>query len=801
MEQNKNEILEIINEKKNKILEFMKDKQYIPMKAKEIANILNVPKNEYEDFRRLLNELEEENKVEKNKKSKYKLIDNSKFLTGIFRANQRGFGFVKLEDSDEEIYISEHNTKSALNGDKVFVEITSLSTDNLHKEGKIVKILKHEKDTVVGIFQKSKNFAFVVPDDKKLGTDIFISKKNFGKARNNHKVLVKILKYPEREKNAEGKVIEVIGNVNEAGVDMLSLIKEYNLPYRFPDPVVEEAKKIKPQISKKDIPNRLDLRDEEIFTIDGEDAKDLDDAIYVKKLSGGTYELGVHIADVSYYVKEDSKLDKEAILRGTSIYMMDRVIPMLPRELSNGICSLNEGEDRFAISVIMEINKDGKVISSDIKKSVINVTRRMNYKDVTKLLEYAECNEKNKAENLNTEEEIATLQTEKLNIKAEKTKVENDKCNNKEKTTMSEPRKSNNNPKVTILEPVEFNNEEDRATIEKYKQFIPHFVRMKELATILMDKRKKDGSLDLDIPESKIILNKDGIAIDVKKYELTISNSIIEQFMLIANETVAQEFYWLEAPFIYRVHEVPDMEKIDELNKFLYNFGYKIKGNKDNIHPKAFAEVLENIKGKPEERVVSNLILRTLKVARYESENKGHFGIASKYYCHFTSPIRRYPDLFIHRVISKYLEKDYNVSDDIKEKYHMQSIEFSDSSSERERVAQKVERDSVDIKKAEYMQDKIGNEYEGIVSNITSFGVFVELENTVEGLIRFENLGNEYFIYDEEHKHLIGEHTNEIIKIGDKMNIKVIEADKELRRISFKRLKMERENDKEEESL
>lgn len=801
MEQNKNEILEIMNEKKNKILEFMKDKQYIPMKAKEIANILNVPKNEYEDFRRLLNELEEENKIEKNKKSKYKLIDNSKFLTGIFRANQRGFGFVKLEDSDEEIYISEHNTKSALNGDKVFVEITSLSTDNLHKEGKIVKILKHEKDTVVGIFQKSKNFAFVVPDDKKLGTDIFISKKNFGKARNNHKVLVKILKYPERGKNAEGKVIEVIGNVNEAGVDMLSLIKEYNLPYRFPDPVVEEAKKIKPQISKKDIPNRLDLRDEEIFTIDGEDAKDLDDAIYVKKLSGGTYELGVHIADVSYYVKEDSKLDKEAILRGTSIYMMDRVIPMLPRELSNGICSLNEGEDRFAISVIMEINKDGKVISSDIKKSVINVTRRMNYKDVTKLLEYAECNEKNEDKNLNSEEEIATLQTKKLNIKAEKTKVENDKCNNKEKTTMSESRKCNNNPKVTILEPVEFNNEEDRATIEKYKQFIPHFVRMKELATILMDKRKKDGSLDLDIPESKIILNKDGIAIDVKKYELTISNSIIEQFMLIANETVAQEFYWLEAPFIYRVHEVPDMEKIDELNKFLYNFGYKIKGNKDNIHPKAFAEVLENIKGKPEERVVSNLILRTLKVARYESENKGHFGIASKYYCHFTSPIRRYPDLFIHRVISKYLEKDYNVSDDIKEKYHMQSIEFSDSSSERERVAQKVERDSVDIKKAEYMQDKIGNEYEGIVSNITSFGVFVELENTVEGLIRFENLGNEYFIYDEEHKHLIGEHTNEVIKIGDKMNIKVIEADKELRRISFKRLKMERENDKEEESL
>lgn len=758
MEKNKKEIFNLMDKRKDKILDFMNDKQYVPMKAKEIANILNVPKKEYEDFKVLLNQLEEENKIEKNRKSKYKLIDTSKFLTGIFRGNQKGFGFVKIEDSDEEIYISEHNTKNALNGDKVFVEIIDTSVDNLHREGKIVKILKHEKDTIVGLFQKSKNFAFVVPDDKKLGTDIFISKKNFGKARNNHKVLVKILKYPERGKNAEGKVIEVIGNVNEAGVDMLSLIKEYNLPYKFPEPVIEEAKKINERILKKDIPNRLDLRNEEIFTIDGEDAKDLDDAIYVKKLSGGTYELGVHIADVSYYVKEGSKLDKEAILRGTSIYMMDRVIPMLPRELSNGICSLNQGEDRYTISVIMEINKDGKVISSDIKKSIINVTRRMNYKDVTKLLEYAD-----------------------------KTTSFKDESIVKEKKGINSVEKSINDKLKNL-------KEEDKAIIKKYERFIPHFVRMRELAEILMQKRKKDGSLDLDIPESKIILNEDGIAIDVKKYELTISNSIIEQFMLIANETVAEKFYWLEAPFIYRVHEVPDIEKIEELNKFLYNFGYKIKGNKDNIHPKAFAEVLENIKGKPEERVVSNLVLRTLKVARYESENKGHFGIASKYYCHFTSPIRRYPDLFIHRVISKYLEKDYNVSDEVKEKYHIQSIEYSDSSSERERVAQKVERDSIDIKKAEYMQDKIGNEYEGIVSNITSFGVFVELENTVEGLIRFENLGDEYFIYDEEHKHLIGEHTNEVIKIGDIMKIRVIEADKELRRISFKRLK----NDKAE---
>lgn len=730
---------EDLKEQKEKILAFMKEESYVPMKAKEIANILNVPKNEYEKLRHILEELVMESKIEKNKKSKYKVINTEKFLVGIYRGNAKGFGFVKLEEIEEEIFISEKNTKNALNGDKVFVEIIESNEEKMHKEGRIVKILKHEKDTIVGIFQKSRNFAFVVPDDKKFGTDIFISKKNFGKARNNHKVLVKILKYPERGKNAEGKVIEVIGNINEAGVDMLSLIKDYNLPYTFPENVVKEAQDINNKISEEEIKNRLDLRKEEIFTIDGEDAKDLDDAVYVKKLGDGNYELGVHIADVSNYVTEGSKLDKEAILRGTSIYMMDRVIPMLPRELSNGICSLNQGEDRLSISVIMEINKDGKVISSDIRKSVINVTRRMNYSDVTTLLEY---NDKN------------------LNLQDLETKKD---------------------------------------IIEKYKVFIPHFVRMKELAEILINKRKKDGSLDLDIPESKIILDENGIAVDVKKYELSISNNIIEQFMLIANETVAEKFFWLEAPFIYRVHEVPEMEKIEELNKFLFNFGYKIKGNKDNIHPKAFADVLENVKGKPEERVVSNLILRTLKVARYESQNKGHFGIASKYYCHFTSPIRRYPDLFIHRIISEYINKGYNISEEIKENLKQNAISYSESSSERERVAQKVERDSIDIKKAEYMQDKIGNEYEGIVSNITSFGIFVELENTVEGLIRFENLGDEYFIYDEERKQLIGELSNEVIRIGDKMRIKVIEASKELRRISFKRLNIIKKTEESEE--
>ena len=709
------------------ILDLMHDENYVPMKAKEIALILNVPKNEYQEFRLVLNKLVEESKIEVNRKSKYKLIDETKYIIGIYKKNSKGFGFVKKENEDEEIFISEKYSKNALNGDKVLVELFENETKMAHKEGKIIKIIKHEKDTVVGIFNKSRNFAFVVPDDKNFGTDIYISKKNFLNAKENDKVLVKITKFPSMGKNAEGKVIEVLGKSDEAGVDILSLVKEYKLPYEFPQPVLDEVKNIKQYIEEKDIKGRLDLRYKEIFTIDGEDAKDLDDAVCVEKLENGNFCLGVHIADVSNYVKESSKLDNEAILRGTSIYMMDRVIPMLPKELSNGICSLNAGENRFTISVFMEIDKSGKVVSSSIQKSVIKVTKRMNYSDVTKLLKYEEGN----------------------------------------------------------LEDID---EKDKEMIEKHKFFIPHFVRMKELAIILMERRKKEGSLDLDIPESKITLDDNGIAIDVKKYEITISNEIIEQFMLITNETVAERFYWLEAPFIYRVHEVPDTEKIQELNKFLINFGYRIKGNKDNIHPKAFAEVLEKIKGTKEERVITNLILRTLKVARYEAENKGHFGIASKCYCHFTSPIRRYPDLFIHRVISEYLEKNYNLSDEEIEKYHVESIKYADSSSEREKIAQKVERESIDIKMAEFMQDKIGEEYDGIISNITSFGVFVELENTVEGLIRFEKLGNEYFIYDDEHKYLIGEHSNEVLKVGDKMRIRVIEANKLLRRISFERV-------------
>ena len=655
-------------------------------------------------------------KINKNQFNKiHKAMKPKKIKSNLIKEIQEQVGS-KVEFTEESrkalerISKKERKVKEENKGNK---EIRKANT-KIKEDSKIFEL---EKDTIVGTYQRSKNFGFVVPDDKKLGSDIFISKKNDLKAKNNQKVVVQITKLPQKDKSAEGKIIEILGYIDQAGVDMMSLIKEYDLPYEFPEQVLKEAKKINQEVDKEDIQNRRDLRNKEIFTIDGDDAKDLDDAVNVEKLDNGNYILGVHIADVSHYVKEGSFLDKEAIIRGTSVYMLDRVIPMLPVELSNGICSLNAGKDRFAISCIMEINQKGQVVSSDIFKSVINVTERMSYKNVQKILD-----------------------------------------------------------------------DSDAEVVKKYKKYVNHFKAMEELAHILKNRRTKDGSLNLDIPETKVILDENGYAAHITKYELCFANEIIEQFMLTANETVAEKFYWLEAPFIYRVHEAPDMEKVTELNKFLFNLGYRVKCGKEEVHPTAFADVLEKVKGKPEEMVISNLVLRTLKVARYESENKGHFGIASKYYCHFTSPIRRYPDLFIHRIISKYLKQGYNLSDEQIAKYNAQSTKYAESSSEREKVAQKVERESVDIKMAEYMEKHIGEEYDGIISSIMSFGVFVELENTVEGMIRFDKLGDEYFIYDEERKTLLGEKTKTMYHIGDKIHIRVIRADKQTRQIDFEKI-------------
>lgn len=638
-------------------------------------------------------------------------------IIGKFRANEKGFGFVAIENREDEIFIAPKHINGSLNGDTVSIEIFNRRATDKSTEGRIIKVIKRDKKEVIGTFQKNKSFGFVVPDDRKINTDIFISKKHYGKAKNNQKVVVEITKYPTKGKNAEGIIREIIGNRDEAGVDMMSVIKEYDLPYEFPKQIDEELKNIKDTIDEDDIENRVDFRNDEIFTIDGEDAKDLDDAISIEKKDNGNFVLGVHIADVSNYVKEESFLNREAIDRGTSVYMFDRVIPMLPTKLSNGICSLNQGVDRFTLSIIMEINSKGKVLSSKVCKGVINVTRRMSYTNVTKILEKS-----------------------------------------------------------------------DKEVLKEYKQYINKFETMEELAKILKQRRIEAGYLDLNLPESKITLNNEGIAVDVKKYDVTIANEIIEQFMLTANEQIAEKFYNLHAPFIYRVHEIPDIDKVKELNKFLHNLGYKIRTSKDTVTPKAVAKVLDEIKGTEEERVVSNLILRTLKLARYESENDGHFGIASKYYCHFTSPIRRYPDLFIHRVISKYLSSNYNVDEKIREKYLGQAVKYAKSSSEREKIATTAEREAEDIKKAEYMQDKIGEIYTGVISSITQFGIFVELDNTIEGMIRFENLGKDYYIYDEESKTLIGEHTKEILKIGQKIKIQVIEANKYTRRISFARI-------------
>ena len=573
--------------------------------------------------------------------------------------------------------------------------------------------------TFIGTFEKERNFGFVVPDFKKLPTDIYISKKNSKKAKNGQKVLVQVTKLPDKNsRSMEGIIIDIIGNPDARDIEMKCLIKEYDIPEKFPIEAKKEAQSLNQFIDKKDIPNRVDFRDLDIFTIDGDDSKDLDDAISVSKDENGIYTLGVYIADVSYYVKPGMALDKEAINRGTSIYMLDRVVPMLPFELSNGICSLNAGEDRFVLAIVMKIDENGIVKSSKISKGIVNVKERMTYTNVAKILDNS-----------------------------------------------------------------------DSDVIARYEKNIKDFKLMEELAKILKARREKNGSLNLNIPETKIIFDENGKVVDIRRYELSFANEIIEQFMLTANEEIAETFYKLKAPFIYRVHEAPDLDKIEELNKFLFERGYKIKVNKDGtVNPIEFAKILNDIEGKPEEKVISTLILRTLKIAKYESENKGHFGIASKYYCHFTSPIRRYPDLFIHRVISEYLENNNQISQKKKQKFEKQAIEYAEKSSEREKVAQEIEREAEDIKKAEFMENKIGEIYEGIISGVTSFGVFVELENTVEGLIRFDNLGDDYFIYDETKKILTGEHTGVSFKVGDKIKIRVIEASKLLRRVSFERI-------------
>lgn len=636
-------------------------------------------------------------------------------IEGIFEANERGFGFVIPDDENEpDVFVAPADIKGAWHGDRVLVRVISKGDEKRGPEGIITKIIERSHKKIIGKFEKSKNFAFVIPNNKKITQDIFIPKSCFNGARNNEIVAVEIDKWPEGRRAAEGKVVQRLGKVGKPGVDILTIMCDYDITEDFPKEVLDEVEKIPDEVNKKDYKNRRDLRDVRMVTIDGEDAKDLDDAVSIEKLDNGMYLLGVHIADVSHYVKEGSSLDKEAYERGTSVYLVDRVIPMLPRKLSNGLCSLNMGEDRLAFSVMMKIDTTGKIIDSEIFKSVINVNERMNYSDVTSILE-----------------------------------------------------------------------KKDKKLIERYKEFVPDFKLMEKLSNILRKRRTKRGSIDFEIPEAKVILDKEGKPVDVKKYELTISNNIIEDFMLAANETVAERFFWLEAPFMYRVHDLPDTEKLEEFSRFIYNYGYKIKGL-TQLQPMAFQSLLEDIKGKPEERIISTLMLRSMQQARYSPTNTGHFGLAAQYYCHFTSPIRRYPDLFIHRVMSELIENEYKFKSDKRaKKLKKISVEGSKHSSEKEREAQLAERDSVDLKKAEYMREYLGETFTGVISSVTSFGFFVELDNTIEGLVRVENIEDDYYVYNEKQYSLVGERKKKVYKLGDTVEVVVARVDVETRKIDF----------------
>ncbi|NLY43681.1 MAG: ribonuclease R [Clostridiaceae bacterium] len=698
--------------RKEKILAFMREDAYKPLLLNELITVLDVPKEDMDEFNKILNELEEEGSIIKTKKGRYGVPERMGLVVGRFQGNERGFGFVIPDDETiADVFIPLEEVNGAMHNDRVIARFTRAIVEGRRAEGEIIRILKRANDTVVGTFESSKYFGFVVPDDRRLSQDIFIPRDEFNGAVTGQKVVVKILRWPEARRNPEGKIIEVLGYKDDPGTDVLSIMHQYNLSEEFPEDVLKQAEQIPSVVEESEIKRRRDLRHLNIITIDGEDAKDLDDAVSIERLENGYYRLGVHIADVSHYVKEKTPLDREAFKRGTSVYLVDRVIPMLPKKLSNGICSLNPQVDRLTLSVMMDIDDKGRVVNYDIFDSVIKTKARMTYGDVTRILE-----------------------------------------------------------------------DEDPELMEKYSDLVDDLRLMKELALILRDKRMERGSIDFDFPEAKIILDEKGKPIDVKKYEITISNRIIEEFMLVCNETVAEHMYWTGVPFVYRVHEDPDPEKIESFNLLIYNLGYHLKGIA-KIHPKSLQQLLNKIKGKKEERIISTVMLRSLMKAKYSHENLGHFGLAAKYYCHFTSPIRRYPDLVIHRIIKESISKGISSRREEFLKSFVQ--EAAKHSSEREIAAQEAERETENLKKVEFMKDKIGEVFEGVISGVTSFGMFVELDNTVEGLIRISSLEDDYYIYDEKHYSLIGENKKRIFKIGDEVKVRLVRADLPTRQLDF----------------
>ncbi len=698
----------------DKLLRFMKEESYKPMTVQELEEVLGIEESsDFKSFVKALVKLEEQGLVVRTRSNRYGMPEKMSLIRGKLSAHAKGFAFVTPEEPGmDDIFIPPNETKNSMHGDIVLVRVSSQSSGS-RREGSVEKILERGLKEVVGTYVESKHFGFVIPDDKKIANDIFIPKAASKGAVEGHKVVVKLTAYPEGRASAEGEVIEILGHKNDPGVDILSIIHSNGLPLEFPEDVLKQAEKTPETISPEDLKDRVDLRDEVIVTIDGADAKDLDDAVTVTELENGNYKLGVHIADVSSYVTEGSPIDREAYDRGTSVYLVDRVIPMIPHRLSNGICSLNPRVDRLTLSCNMEIDAAGTVVKHEIFQSVIKTTERMTYSDVNKIL-------------VDQDEELRG----------------------------------------------------------KYEPLVPMFERMEKLAAILREKRMRRGAIDFDFKESKVIVNEDGEPVDVVLRERSVAEKLIEEFMLVANETVAEHFHWMEVPFIYRIHEDPKEEKLQRFFEFITNFGYVVKGKANSIHPRALQEIIEAVEGKPEEMVISTVMLRSMQQAKYDPASLGHFGLSTEFYTHFTSPIRRYPDLIVHRLIRTYLiEKKLDTA--TKEKWNELLPEIADHTSKRERRAVDAERATDDLKKTEYMLDKVGEEYDGIISSVTNFGMFVELPNTIEGLVHVSAMNDDYYRFDERHLAMIGERTAKVFRIGDEITVKVINVDKDERAIDF----------------
>ncbi|CAM4237898.1 ribonuclease R [Paenibacillus phoenicis] len=706
------------------LLAFMRETAYKPMTYQELEEHFGITDAaDFKEFLKMLNRLEQNGQIILTRTHRYGVPERMDLVRGRLQAHPKGFAFLIPEDRDHpDVYIHANDLKSAMNGDTVLVRVSSKSAGGGKLEGEVVRIVHRAITQVVGVFQNNESFGFVIPDDKRINKDLFIPREGFGAAVDGEKVVAEIVEYPEGRSAAVGRVIEILGHKDDPGVDILSIIRKHQLPEAFPDDVMAEAQEVPDVIDEAEIvrQGRRDLRDKVIVTIDGEDAKDLDDAVNVERLPNGNIKLGVHIADVGYYVRENSKLDQEAYNRGCSVYLVDRVIPMLPHRLSNGICSLNPKVDRFTLSCEMEFNEQMKVVKHDIFTSVIRTKERMTYTNVRKILE-----------------------------------------------------------------------EEDLEVTARYADLVETFQLMKELALKLRANRMRRGAVDFDFVESKVIVDENGKPVDIVKRERSIAEQIIEEFMLAANETVAEHFYWLKVPFIYRIHEDPDQEKLMNFLAFVANFGYTVKGSKGNkVHPRALQTLLEDIQGTKEQTVISTMMLRSMKQAKYDAESTGHFGLAAEFYTHFTSPIRRYPDLVIHRVIREVIESGGTLSEARMEYLASRMQDIAQQSSERERIAVEAERDTEQLKKAEFMLDKVGEEFTGIISSVTSFGMFVELENTVEGLIRLSAMTDDYYHFHEQHMALIGERTSKIYRIGDEVKIRVARVNMDDHTIDFEMVDM-----------